>query len=459
MPLALYRFSRACLFLGAIVCALPVAAYAAEKNSYTMEEAVNRALEMNPSIGMADASLQAATAGKRGAAGGFGPTVSTSYSFTQYDQPRIVVTEIPLPPPLGPIKNTNVVNDRHNYSFQVMVSQPLFTGFNLLSTYQKAALNEEKQSLQLNQARLALTGQVQESFLGYLAAEQSRMSATRALERARAQLALAQASYDLGIRPRLDVLQAELDVSSSEAKLIQAENTISTLRAQLNTLMKLPVENATEFVGELTIIPFTLTLNQCLELAIKQRPDLLMAYKSLAMAEKDVKIAQSSFYPQVSANFVWATQGDTWEAAGTKYNNVPKNFSRWQAGITANWAIFTSGKRYYGTRQASEGVRAINYQVELTTDTAALEVKSRLLGTQDAKRLADVAAVAYETASLAYENAKMLYELQVGTSLDLLTAQSNLTDAETGVINSHAQYLTALSRLYIAMGELKPALQ
>lgn len=457
MPLALYRFSRAFLLLGAIVCALPLAGYAAEKNSYTMEEAVSRALEMNPSIGMADASLQAATAGTRGAMGGFGPTVSTSYSFTQYDQPRIYVTEVPTP--AGVIKNTNVVNDRHKYTWQVMVSQPLFTGFNLLSTYQKAALNEEKQALQLEQARLALTGQVQEAFLGYLAAEQSRMSASRSLERARAQLDLAQASFDLGLRPRLDVLQAELDLSSSEAKLIQAENTIATLRAQLNTLMKLPVENATEFVGELTLIPFTFSLNQCLERALKQRPDLLMAYKSLSMAEKDVKIAQSSYYPQVSANFVWATQGDTWEAAGTKYNARPREFSQWQAGITANWAIFTSGKRYFGTRQASEGVRAITYQVELTTDTAALEVKSRLLGIQDAKRLADVAAVAYDRASLAYENAKMLYELQVGTSLDLLTAQSNLTDAETGVINSHVQYLTALSRLYIAMGEVNPSLR
>ncbi len=458
MPLSVYRMPHALLLACALMCAWPVAAVAAEKNSYTMEEAVNRALEMNPSIGMTEASLQAATAGKRGAAGGFGPSASTSYSFTQYDQPRIYSSNITLPV-VGTISMPpNVANDRHNYSWQVMVSQPLFTGFNLLSTYQKAALNEEKQALQLEQARLALTGQVQEAFLGYLAAEQSRLSASRSLERARAQLATAQAAYDLGLRPRLDVLQAELDVSSSEAKLIQAENTISTLRAQLNTLMKLPVENATEFMGDLNLVPFDMTLTQCLERALRQRPDLQMAYKSLAMAEKDVKIAQSSFYPQVSATFVWATQGDTWEAAGTKYRKTPREFSQWQAGITANWALFTSGKRYYGTKQAAAGVRAITYQVEQTTDLAALEVKSRLLASQDAKRLAGVAAVAFDRASLAYENAKLLYELQVGTSLDLLTAQSNLADAETSLINSHVQYLVAISRLYIAMGELHPAL-
>ena len=58
-----------------------------------------------------------------------------------------------------------------------------------------------------------------------------------------------------------------------------------------------------------------------------------------------------------------------------------------------------------------------------------------------------------------YADAKMRYELQSGSYLDLLTAQSALSDAELAEISSRADCLIALSQLYETMGELHPDLQ
>ena len=52
------------------------------------------------------------------------------------------------------------------------VSQPLFTGFNLLNAYQKAELQEDEKELELENSRLALVGQVQARFLEYLKAQE-----------------------------------------------------------------------------------------------------------------------------------------------------------------------------------------------------------------------------------------------------------------------------------------------
>jgi outer membrane protein len=46
----------------------------------------------------------------------------------------------------------------------------------------------------------------------------------------------------------------------------------------------------------------------------------------------------------------------------------------------------------------------------------------------------------------------------VGTNFDVLDASANLTAAETTLTGAKADYLTALSALYAAMGELKPDL-
>ena len=58
-----------------------------------------------------------------------------------------------------------------------------------------------------------------------------------------------------------------------------------------------------------------------------------------------------------------------------------------------------------------------------------------------------------------YDDARMRYDLQLGTNLDLLTAQSDLASAELALISARSDYLTALSRLYVAMGEIRPDLR
>lgn len=420
-----------------VVCALfapaPVRAAA-----YTMDEAVRQALESNPGVESARRSVDVAEAGRKAARSAFGPTVSSSYSYTRYNEDR-------------PSRH-----DRNAYVWSVGASQPLFTGFNLLNSYQKAALQKDSQALQLDNARLNIVARVQAQFLLYLKAEENIRSTERSLERARAQLALARASYNVGARPRLDVLQAELDVSRTQATLIQNENARDIDRAQLNTLLNLPVDSATEYVGDLKTLPFDLTLERCLDLAFRQRPDLLMARKAVEIAEKDLGIARSSFYPRLSAAFNWNTTGDRADAAGSRY--TPSGYSEWQMGVTATWDIFTSGQRWFNARQARSQIAALEAQARSAFNDSAYEVKAYLLNVQDAKRMIAVAERSVASARETYDDAKMRYELQIGTNLDLLTAQSDLASAELSLISAKTDYLTALSRLYVAIGEIHPGL-
>ena len=421
----------------ACILFLPPSVKAGE--SYSMESAVERALRKNPDVESARFTLQAAESARKAARSDFGPSLDVNYSYSRYSKDR--------PSRYEPNVTT----------MTVQASQPLFTGFNLLNAYQKAALEEERQKLQLQAQRLTVVADVQEAFISYLKAEASISSTRRSLERAQAQLNMAKTAWNIGLRPRLDVLQAETDLAQTEALLIKYENDRNVWLTRLNTLLDLPPDAPVDYRGDLELTPFKRTLEACLRQALECRPDLLMARKSVEMAFKDLGMTKSLFWPQVSAIVGWSTTGSHLDAAGSRYTE--KDYSYGEIGLSVNWTLFSSGKRFYLTQQAQRQISALEAAVRSSINTCAYAVRSSLLSTQDAYRSVKVSQRAVISARESYADAKMRYELQSGSYLDLLTAQSALSDAELAEISSRADCLIALSQLYETMGELHPDLQ
>lgn len=421
----------------ACILFLPPSVKAGE--SYSMESAVERALRKNPDVESARFTLQAAESARKAARSDFGPSLDVNYSYSRYSKDR--------PSRYEPNVTT----------MTVQASQPLFTGFNLLNAYQKAALEEERQNLQLQAQRLTVVADVQEAFISYLKAEASISSTRRSLERAQAQLNMAKTAWNIGLCPRLDVLQAETDLARTEALLIKYENDRNVWLTRLNTLLDLPPDAPVDYRGDLELTPFKRTLEACLRQALECRPDLLMARKSVEMAFKDLGMTKSLFWPQVSAIVGWSTTGSHLDAAGSRYTK--KDYSYGEIGLSVNWTLFSSGKRFYLTQQAQRQISALEAAVRSSINNCAYAVRSSLLSTQDAYRSVKVSQRAVISARESYADAKMRYELQSGSYLDLLTAQSALSDAELAEISSRADCLIALSQLYETMGELHPDLQ
>jgi outer membrane protein len=426
----------------AIILLSPATLFAAEQ--ITLIDAVNRALAANPTLHSAKAAGDAAEAGRKSARGAFGPALSASYGYSRSLQES------------QPAMRTSTAPYGGMFEAGISVNQNLFTGFRLLSTYQKAALEAESRQLNHRLAQLNLTASVQSTFLNYLQAVDNVRSQRDSLTRLKEQLQITKASFDVGLRPNLDVLQAEVDVSRAESLLITAENAQETHKAQLNTLLGLPVTAALDYVGILSHVPFDMGLEQCLDTAYKRRPDLGVAAKAVAIAGKDARIAQSQYYPQVNAYYAMTNFGDN---PGLQHvHKDGYSSSRREIGVMGTWTAFEWGRTFFADQQA----RFVESQ--LRADEASLklnvgfDVKSKLLAARDAEKLISVATKGLEQAQEAYKQAQARYRAQVGTNFDVLDASANLTAAETTLTGAKAGYLTALSALYAAMGELKPDL-
>ena len=432
----------ATVLISALLWFAPQCALAGNPGAFDLKSAVSRALEENFTVSAARDAAQAAESGRKAARGEFGPAIGSSYEY-QLRQHRVA-------------PGATREQDKDLFTWRLWLRQNVFSGFATLNSYQKAALQKENAESGVAKARLALIGTVQENFLRLLQARENTRSAEDSLERLRSQLKVTRAFYEVGLKPRLDVLQAEVDVATAEDFLLQTINTYETQLSRMNTLLILPVESETAYTGSLDFIPFTRTFDECLQTAFRKRPDLIMAEKTVAIADKDVGIAQSDFYPKVNAEAGWSTQGDTFAAAGS--DNLPQRYGAWSVGVTGEWTAFSGGTTYYGVRQARQTksrftAEAMDLKQEITHD-----VKSRLLKIAETAKRIKVAQKGLDQAKEAYRMADALYQTQVGIFSDVLDAQAKLTQAEASLTGAQADYLIAVALLHVSIGEENPAL-
>lgn len=401
--------------------------------AFDIERCVKRALANNPGMVAIRAQLQGSTFGTRSAFGEFLPKLGASYAGTYYD------------------RDYATTGKKQDWYAKVNVSQPVFQGFNLLATWQKAKLTEESTQASLRNVELSLIASVQSNFLSLLKARMDVKSAEDSVARLESQLKVISAFYDVGLRPKAEVLDAEVDLATAKQDLLTARNAVSTQEAQLNTLLNIPLETQVDYVGQLKHIPFDLSLQECLTRAYEARPDLVIGQKSVETAEKDVTIAGSSFYPSVDADYNYYKRGtDAGLGRGT-YSHAGQEY--WTVGVSASMTLFEWGADYYDVKKAEETVKQVEAQLEDTRLNAGFEVKTALLNIKEAADRIAVAKKSVEAAEEAYRMAVARYQAQVGTNTDVLNAQSRLTTSEAQLSQALADYGTAISTLYVAMGE------
>jgi len=424
-----------------------------------MEKSVQRSLDANPQMQSARASAQSAESGRRQAMANFGAVGTVSYSTQRADgQTNTGLMSYTTALGTTGYKHSQIGYWQNTYTLQLQVVQPLFMGFKLLSAYQKAALTKDQADANIKYSELTLVKSVQKAFLALLQARSNVQSNKDSVARLESQYKVAQAYYDVGLKPRLDVLQAESDLAAAEQNLLKAQNNVLVQTAQLNSLLNLPLNQDTKFVGELTYLPFTMGVQDCLDTAYKQRPDLFMGVKSVQIAERDVKIAASTFYPQIKAEAGYSREGNTpdLEVKDKTTYTTPEMIT---FGVTASLQAWDWGSTFFGMQTARETVKKLQADLAELRLNVGYEVKTYFLNLQDAAKRISVARTALEASKEGYRMAVARYQAQVGTNTDLLTARASVSNSEASLSQALADYQTALSNLYVAMGEKNPPLE
>jgi len=417
---------------------LPQQTSAQEKEPFlTLEESIHLALERNLEVQVAKEEIRFALEGKNRATTGFLPKLTAQYDYRRLSESSTTV---------GGVSTENA--DQDQYRFTGTLAQPVFTGFETLSTYQLAKLGLDVAKIQLQKTRLDLILAVKESYFEILRAEKISQVAEQSVRQLQEGVRVAQNFVQVGMRPKVDVLDAETRLGEAELQLIVANNDIGVAKARFNTVLRQPIDTPVAVVDVLTTEPYERSYESSQQIALQHRPELLEANKNVAIAEKEVTLVKSDYYPDISLSANYYRRGDDPTVDGSDFVDR----ENWDIVAGATWTFFEWGKTRYATNQQRARLRQAKESLEQIKDGILLEVKTAFLSVQAAEQGIRVAAKSVESAEENFRISQERYKEQVATATEILDAQTRLTQARTNYTNALVVFNLARAGLVRAMG-------
>src|SRR5208337_2673353 len=113
--------------------------------------------------------------------------------------------------------------------------------------------------------------------------------------------------YEIGTKPRYDVITAEVNLSNAKLNLITADNALKIARVNLNNAMGVPDAPAYSVEDSLAFNRYQITLDEALSRAMTNRPDIKSLDLRSRAAEESVQLAKTGYYPALtgSASYNW----------------------------------------------------------------------------------------------------------------------------------------------------------
>ncbi len=431
---------KASVFLGILSFLLVGSSTIMASDVLTLEESIKIALERSLSVKSAKEEIKARKFEERSAKADFFPKFSTSYSYTRLDRDTVNDAKYTL------ASSEYSPLETDTYEFNVTGTQPLFTGWALTISRELASLGVDTAKVQKEIVTQDLVLNVKRAYFGILKAKKLEKVAIQAVEQLKAHLRVAQAFYDEGMIAKNELLQTEVQMAQAKQDLIRATNRVEIAGSLFNKLLRRGLNKKIRIKDILDYHPVRLTLDQCMDRAELNRPEIKGVSLNIVSAEKRVEFSKTSYYPYVSliGNYQRKTAAESFAGEGDPDN--------WSITLEAEWNFWEWGKTRHDVASARAKVTKVKYLLKEIKDNIHLEVKEAYLYLREAEKNIHVARKAVVQAEENLRVNEERYKQQVATSTDVLDAQTLLTQASTNYFNAMSQHNITWARLERAMG-------
>lgn len=422
---------------------------------FTLEGSIDLALNQSMLIQAAKEGVKGAEAQKKEAFTGFLPKLSTSYSYTRLNEaPWANMPPTSINSPFGPLSTTGgqiTMGTQDNYNWALEVRQPIFAGGAIMANYQANKKGEDIARVDESATTQNIVEEVKASYFNILKAQKILEVARQAVEQLKSHRNEAQNFFDVGLLPKNDLLQSEVQLANGEHNLVKAENSVEIAKARFNTLLRRNINAPVEVEDILTYRPFEKTIEVCFQTAFDKRPEIKAYSLKVEQAKEYVKAAKGDFFPAVSAVGHYERFGDSGSLQGSTY----KSMETWYLMARADWTFWEWGKtkNQVDFRQARENQTTSLLAHE--KDKVAFEVKAAYVLVRESEKQVFVARKSIDQAEENFRINNERYKEQVATSTDVLDAQTLLTKAKSDYFTALGDYFINQAHLERAMGEIK----
>ncbi len=194
----------------------------------------------------------------------------------------------------------------------------------------------------------------------------------------------------------------------------------------------------------------TLTINRCVDIALRRNPNILAATNTVDVFQSRVGESRAFYYPQVSASAGYTRTDLTSNPTGTFARTSVRN-DGYSASVTLNQSLLDFSKL------SSVDVAKFNFassraDLSTTENATVLSVKQAYYQVLQTKRNRDVAADVIRQFQLHLDQARGFYDVGTKAKIDVIKAEVDLSNAKLSLINADNALKIAWVNLNNAMG-------
>ena len=414
----------------------------------TLGQAVSEALDRNPAIVSADASVEMAKARAAQARSGWLPRLDATASSTQSDNPVFVFGSLLEQGRFGQQHfDPAFLNDPRslrNDRLALNVRYTFFDQFRRLNATRQArnaVAGSQHGAEELRQHTIAA---VVRAYYGIALADERRAVTLAAVQAAEAEVGAIRDKLTQGLIVESDLLAAEVQLAEFRQQMIDAEGAAAIARATLATLLQRPVHTTIEISGQ---IPSQAFAPLRLEDAIARganRGDLAAARTLMENARLGVQTARGSLLPRLDGHASWGASGPSFTTSGSDRTIAfVASIDVFDAARTARIAEARAG---HEAAQAAETAARDRVTMEIVTAYHRLQSAEQRMSL--ATKAAAQAAAAAQIIRDRYANGLTTISDQLRADTAVLRSQLDLLAASHDRVISQAELLRATGGLH-----------
>lgn len=393
-----------------------------------------RALETSPEVASASSDVEAAQLGIRMAGAAFLPALRGEGSYLRSSVDRRGVPDFAAN------------NGENEYVARGVVTQPVYAGGSLTAGRAKAQADERGAEHGLASARAEVLLSVDRAYFAVLDADEKRAIAEGALAGAQRLLGATRVRLQNGEVPAFDVAKLDLEVANAMTVLRRAEADTAIARSDLAILIALPPDGFTLAPTERDSSTDLASLDELVARALAERPDVKKLEADMHAREQAVGQARGARFPQVTAE----------AAGGYDSLNLPDRHNvGWQAGLGVSVPVWDWNLLANREHIARLEFEKAHQRVLAARRVVRAEVNRGYLQAKLARDRLDMSAAAERLASHNADIARRGYDLGLVSSLDLITAERQVTTVRAEQATARYAERVALSELEFATGRLR----
>ena len=353
-----------------------------------------------------------------------------------------------------PVSGISPLPDQ-NWNTGVQIVQSIYEGGKLTAAFRAAKATKE-QALAQYQTTIAdtlLAARV--AYYDVLLAAQQITVHEASVKLLQNELEDQKHRYDAGTVPKFNLLRAEVAVANERPNLIRARNDNRIAKNNLANLLgyNLPRDVWEDIPMQLTdsleAMPYEVNLPAAISQALANRTELVALRKEEELQRLNVINARAGYKPTVQA-----FAGYNWyNAQFTPPIDLDHDIRGWNAGARLSWDIFDGMLTHGKVIQARALYERAKTDVVDEARQIELQVRTAYSSFIEAKEVLESQLKVQEEAEEALREAEARADAGTGTQLDVLDAQTSLTQARTTQVEALHDYAAARAKLERAIGE------